>query len=126
MNYGHTRQYTFYYSLPALILICMFAFCVFLGASFGIRSYNTVYEGSERNFIGRTGLTYIATKLRQTDIISASAAAPHELLLTEEIDGQRYTTRIFIKDGALIEAFGRAGEDFGGLSGGHSGGDEFL
>jgi len=76
-------------------------------ASYGLRSYHAITEQVDQNFIGRTSLTYIATKVRQASVSNIEVPAPNMLVLIEEFGGIEHATSIFVIDGQLIETFGR-------------------
>ena len=95
------------YRVPPLILVCLFAICTLIVASYGLSSYHVIREQTEQNFVGRTGLSYIATKIRQTRIVEVQLPESSTLILTEEIGGQLFATKIHYNDGMLTESFGR-------------------
>jgi len=94
------------YRIPELILVCLFAVCTLLAAAYGLNSYHKVQRGTELSFTGRTGLTYVASKMRQSHAVSVDIPNPFTLVLVEETQGQNYATSIFLKDGMLREYFG--------------------
>ena len=97
---------TAHYRLPVLILVCLFALCALATAAYGLKGYQAVQSEIEQNHIKRTGLTYIATKLRQADADEVLIPDSQTLILLEEIGGQIYATSIFFEDGMLMESFG--------------------
>jgi len=76
-------------------------------ASYGLRSYHAISVQAERNFVGRTTLSYIATNIRQARISNVEIPTPDTIVITEEIDGSLFATRIFKREGMLIGSFGR-------------------
>jgi hypothetical protein len=94
------------YRIPSLVLVCIFAVCTLLAASYGLSSYHRIQKEIERNFAGRTGLSYVAAKIRQSRAIAVELPNPHTLVLVEEVEGQRYATSIYLKNGMLMEYFG--------------------
>ena len=103
MNKPHTALYR----IPVLFLISLFAICTLLAASYGMKNYRMIEKASQSNFIGRTGLAYIATKIRQSRAVAVELPDSHTLTLIEMIDDQEYATSIYFKEGMLVESFGR-------------------
>lgn len=104
------KTYTALYRIPTLLLISLFAVCTLLTASYGLNIYHLIQQKAEDNFIDRTGLSYIATKLRQSEAVTIELPDPQTLILIEEIDGQNYATSISFQEGMLRESFGRYGQ----------------
>ena len=100
------KPHTALYRIPVLIVVCLFAVCTMITTAYGLNSYHAIQRKTEQNFVGRTGLTYITGKLRQTEVTDITIPDPHTLVLVEEIDGQAYATSMYYEDGALLEAFG--------------------
>ncbi|MCL1918340.1 MAG: DUF4860 domain-containing protein [Peptococcaceae bacterium] len=94
------------YRIPTLMLVCLFAICTLLAAAYGLNIYHKIQKGTELNFTGRTGLAYVATKMRQSQAVAVEIPNPFTLVLVEDVDGQSYATSIFLKDGVLREYFG--------------------
>ena len=100
------KQNTFHYRLPVLILVCLFALCTLATAAYSLIGYQKIQTEIEQNHVRRTGLTYIATKLRQANADEVLIPDSQTLILLERIDGQIYATSIIFKDGMLKESFG--------------------
>lgn len=96
-----------------LALFCVFAVCALMVVVLGADVYRKGTQEMQRNFDTRTSLSYLSTKLRQTDVHGSIALGELEgtpaLVLTEEIDGVRYHTWIYCRDGSLQEVFTLAG-----------------
>jgi len=103
---GPVKTHAALHSIPKLILVCLFALCTLIAASYGLNSYRNVYYQTENNFVGRTGLVYVATKIRHTNIAEIKLSDPDKLVLIEEIENERFAMSIYVKDGMLVESFG--------------------
>jgi len=102
--------------LMVWILIGLFAvmcmFCVVAGAEV----YRGAVRNAESNADLRTAVSYVAGKVRAWDRQGAVAIEPwamgDALMLTEEIDGEAYTTCIYGWDGGIWEIFAPSESDF--------------
>lgn len=98
------------------LLIGLFAimsmFCVIGGAEV----YRGAVKNADVNANLRTAVSYVAGKVRAWDKRGAVAIQPWEqgkaLALTEEIDGEEYTTCIYGWDGGIWEIFAPSGSVF--------------
>ncbi|MCL1851670.1 MAG: DUF4860 domain-containing protein [Peptococcaceae bacterium] len=107
--YGANPSYAALYRVPTLLLVSLFAISTLIAASYGMKAYQGIVKGAEQNFVGRTGLAYIATKIRQSEAVAVELLENHTLVLIEEIDNQRYATSISLREGMLRESFGAYG-----------------
>ena len=101
--------------LLALLLLCVFAACVLSVLLAGAGTYRRLTERDRASYDSRTATQYLATRIRQADRQGAVSVRAFEgrdaLVLTEEIDGELYETRIYYCDGYLRELFTVAGAD---------------
>ena len=95
-----------HHRLPVLILVCLFVLGVLVTAVYGLKGYQMIQSKVEMNHVGRTGLTYVAAKVRQANASEILIPDSQTLILLEEIDGNMYATSIFVEDGKLMESFG--------------------
>lgn len=98
------KQHTFLYRIPPLLLVCLFAVCTLLVASYGLNTYLAIQKETERTHTSRTGVFYIATKLRQLSACEIEIPAPDTLIIIEQQGEDRYQTRIFLEQHTLKEA----------------------
>ncbi|MCL1790180.1 MAG: DUF4860 domain-containing protein [Peptococcaceae bacterium] len=103
---GSGSNHTALYRIPTVLLVSLFALSTLVAASYGMKNYQVIVKASDKNFVGRTGLSYIATKMRQTKAAVIELPDPHTLVLIEEIEEQYYATHISLRDGMLRESFG--------------------
>ena len=101
--------------LLALLLLCVFAACVLSVLLAGAGTYRKLTARDRASYDSRTATQYLATRIRQADRQGAVSVRAFEgrdaLVLTEEIDGELYETRIYYCDGYLRELFTVAGAD---------------
>lgn len=99
-------------SLLTLLLFAVFAVCVLAVLLTGADAYRHIVRRGQSGYDGRTAAQYLTTRVRQADtsegIRTESFDGLDTLVLTEEIDGQRYETRIYCHDGYLRELFAAA------------------
>ena len=95
--------------LIALVLFGVFAVCVLSVLLTGADVYHRLTVRDREAYARRTGIQYVATKVRQAQAGSAVAVSDFggvdALELYEDIDGERYVTRIYSYDGWLRELF---------------------
>lgn len=95
--------------LFTLALFCVFAVCALLVVVMGADVYQKGVEDMGRNFDSRTSLSYIATKLRQSDlqggISLGSLDGTPALTLTQTVEEVSYRTWIYCDQGSLKEVF---------------------
>ena len=93
--------------LIALVLFGVFAVCVLSVLLTGADVYHRLTVRDREAYARRTGVQYVATKVRQAPAGSAVAVADFggvdALELYEDIDGARYVTRIYSYGGWLRE-----------------------
>jgi len=116
--------------LMVWLLIGLFAvmcmFCVVAGAEV----YRGAVKNAETNADLRTAVSYVAGKVRAWDRQGAVAIEPwaqgNALMLTEEIDGEEYTTCIYGWDGGIWEIFAPSDASFEPEGGQRIAGGEHL
>lgn len=95
--------------LFTLALFCVFAVCSLMVVVMGADVYRKGTREMQDNYDTRTSLSYLSTKLRQTDSLGSITLRELEgtpaLVLGEEIDGTRYLTWIYCREGSLQEVF---------------------
>lgn len=102
--------------LLILLLFGVFAVSVLAVLLSGAGAYRRLTERDDRAYDRRTALQYVATRVRQADRQGAVAVRSFEgcpaLILSEEIEGEVYETRIYHYDGYIRELFVWAEEEF--------------
>lgn len=103
-------------NLLTLILFGVFAACILSVLLTGSDAYRRLTVRDQAAYDRRTCAQYLATKIRQApgpDSISLSSFGDGDaLVLTENIGGEPYVTRIYCHNGWIWELFTPAGEDF--------------
>lgn len=93
-------------SLAVLLAFTLFSLCMMLVLLTGASGYRRLENRGETGFAKQTAAQYISTRFHQgrdpgiEDFYGCDA-----LVLAEEIDGQRYLTRVYCLDGSLMELF---------------------
>jgi hypothetical protein len=100
-------------SLLALLLLGLFAVCILLVLLSGTEIYRGLTERSRTGYESRTAAQYLATRLRQGDaalsVRLADFGGADALVLTQNVDGILYETRVYCSGGYLRELFIREG-----------------
>lgn len=103
-------------TLLVLLLFGVFAVCILVVLLSGADAYRRLSQRDQAGYDERTAGQYLATRVRQADRLGgvdvASFQGVDALILTEEIEGEAYETRVYCYDGYLRELFAAAGEDF--------------
>ena len=101
--------------LLPLVLLSVFAVCVLAVLLTGADAYKALKARAQDGYDGRTAAQYLSTRFRQADAAGAvdveSFGGADALVLSEEIDGARYETRIYCCDGYIRELFAAADSD---------------
>ncbi len=101
--------------LAALLLFSVLTACLLFVLLGGARIYRSVTERGQESFDRRTASQYLATRVRQADaagvLRTERFGGGTALVISEQIDGERYETRIYCHDGWLRELFSEAGYD---------------
>lgn len=98
-----------------LVLFCTFAVSVLMVLMVGASSYNDVTDNMNSNYEDRTGVGYVAEKVRHFDadggIGTGNFNGINSLILTQSIDGREYATYIYYYDGYIRELFTEKNND---------------
>ena len=102
--------------LLILLLFGVFAASVLAVLLSGAGTYRRLSERDDRSYDRRTAAQYVSARVRQADRAGAVSVRTFEgcpaLILSEEIGGESYETRIYHYDGYLRELFASAEGDF--------------
>ena len=102
--------------LLALLLFGVFAVSILSVLLTGAQVYGRLTQRDQDAYNQRTGLQYLATKVRQAQLGSQvrveDFGGEEALVIAEELDGQTYLTRIYCHEGWLWELFTADGEGF--------------
>lgn len=102
--------------LLALLLFGVFAASILSVLLTGAGVYSRLTQRDQRAYDRRTCVQYLATKVRQApsgaQVTVGTFGEGDALILTEDIDGQPYLTRIYCYDGWLRELFSAADDPF--------------
>lgn len=103
-------------SLLALVLFGVFAACILSVLLTGADAYRRLTLRDQVTYDRRTCAQYLATKVRQSGLpggVSVDTFGDGDaLVLSEEIGGETYLTRIYCHDGWLMELFTSAYGEF--------------
>lgn len=103
--------------LFVLALFCVFAFSALVLVSIGANVYQKTVDNMDSNYNGRTAFSYVTEKIRQNDTaeaISVGMLSDHPaVILTQEIEGEKYATYLYENEGYLTELFMQSGLDLG-------------
>lgn len=102
--------------ISLIVILGIFAISCLVLTNIGIKVYQKVVITNDNNFELRTSLSYVGTKIRQTDTQGYPYIAQKDgvnlLVLGEEIDGNVFETLIYFLDGYLYEIYQEAGADY--------------
>ena len=102
--------------LLVLLLFGVFAVSILSVLLSGAGVYRRLVERDDASYDRRTAIHYVATRVRQADRAGSVSVRSFEgcpaLILSEEIEGEVYETRIYHYDGYLRELFVSAEGDF--------------
>lgn len=103
-------------SLLALALFGVFAVCTLSVLLTGADVYRRLTLRDQENYDRRTGAQYLATKVRQSGLPGGVSVGPFgdgdALLLSQDIGGEAYLTRIYCHGGWLMELFSSVQGEF--------------
>ena len=92
-----------------LLVFAVFMVSVLLVLLSGADTVQKLTRRDQRTYQHRTAVQYLTTRVRQSDISGAVAVTEKDgistLVLTEEIEGCAYETRVYCYDGYLREMF---------------------
>ena len=90
-------------------LAALFAVLSMLLVVTGTQAYRNVVQTADGNSQARSVMSYVANKVRSADAAGAVRVQDREgtqsLVLSQDLDGEEYETRIYWYDGALWEQF---------------------
>lgn len=90
----------------ALLVFALFAVCVLLVLLTGARIYRNLVDRGRESYEARTAAQYITTRVRQAESVTVENFEGCEaLVLSQQIDGETYLTRVYCLDGTLWELF---------------------
>ncbi|WP_019850139.1 DUF4860 domain-containing protein [Desulfitobacterium sp. PCE1] len=109
----HNRSLDFIFILA---LLCVFAFGSLIAVILGANIYKGIKENMDSNFEFRTPLSYIGTKVRQSDVIDSIRIVEKEgvdaLVLEQPEGGEICQTWIYEYQGSLYEVYIEKGTPF--------------
>lgn len=88
-----------------LVIFAVFMVCVLFVLLSGADTVQRLTDRDQRTYDHRTAVQYIATRVHQADRSGAVSVEDATLVLTEEINGQLYQTRVYCHEGYLREMF---------------------
>jgi len=90
--------------LLALMVLLVFSLCIVVVLLTGTQVYRRLLDKGEAGFVGRTGVRYITTRVRQARGVAVEDFGGRTaLVFPEEIDGERYRTLLYWYDGYVYE-----------------------
>lgn len=99
-------------SLMALLLFAVFAVSILSVLLAGTQVYRRITERDAAAYAHRTAVQYLSTKVRQSDASGMVGVedfcGTDALVLTEDLDGEVFLTRIYCHNGYLYELFSPA------------------
>ena len=110
----HTEKTGTLPQMTATVLLVLLAACLLLVLLGGAAVYVRVTRRTELAHDCRTGIQYIATRVRQAqgEVETVPFGQGQALALTQTVDGTEYWTRIYCHDGYLMELFTEKDGDF--------------
>ena len=103
--------------LFTMLLFFVCVLCALFTVLIGGKVYENINRRIEENYSGQVVLNYVANKVRQGDEAGSVAVRTIEdtpvLELSKEINGSRYVTWIYYREGAVRELFTNEGSGLG-------------
>lgn len=103
-------------TIAALLLFAVFAVGVFSVLLGGVKLYRALVQRDENAYDTRTCSQYLLSKLRQSptpDAVSVSQFGNADaLVITQDIEGDAFVTRIYCHNGWLMELYSIADAEF--------------
>ncbi len=103
--------------LFTMLLFLVFVLCALFTVLIGGKVYENINSRIQENYSGQVILNYVANKVRQGDQRGSVAVKTIEdtpvLELSQEIEGRKFITWIYYKDGAVRELFTNEGSGLG-------------
>lgn len=116
-----SKQNGLIHFLSIVTILGIFLITSLILTNAGMASYKNIVLANNNNFELRTSLSYIATKVRQTDSIGSVNILDLDgqtvLMLKEEINGEGYETCIYHYNGYIYELFQSEGMEYDFTSG---------
>lgn len=104
-----------------VVLLFIFAVSALVVTLFATKVYEGTVDNSFRNDSVRTSLSYITEKIHASDkggnVEIGTFDGCDSLIIYDEINGEKYATYIYVKDGNLKELFAKADTDFSAENG---------
>lgn len=95
--------------LFTMLLFLILTICAVVTVTFGTRVYRNIDSRMNENFSSTTSLSYISNKIKQSDERNAISVETIQntkvLKIEQEIEGNKYVTRIYYFKGKLKELF---------------------
>lgn len=95
--------------LMALVLFLIFSICILAVLLSAAEAYQRLNERNALSGDERTSMLFLSTKIRQYDTSGSIRADEFDgasaLILTEELDGERFKTVLYCHEGYLYELF---------------------
>lgn len=96
-------------SLAALLLLVVFAACVLMVLFFGADAYSRLTQRDQVSYNSRTGIQYIATRVRQGDSLGNVTTEKFNGVDALVLDADaEYVTRLYCYGGSLRELYAEA------------------
>lgn len=99
-----------------LIVLGVFAVSALILVNAGVTVYKNIVLNNAANFKLRTSLSYVATRIRQSDTKGSIYLTDKEgtsvLTLEEEIEGVVYETLVYFYNGNLYELYQEKGTEY--------------
>lgn len=103
--------------LFTMLLFLVFVLCALFTVLIGGKVYENINSRIEENYSGQVVLNYVANKVRQGDRAGSVSVKTIEdtsvLELSQEINGRKFVTWIYYRDGAVRELFTNEGSGLG-------------
>ena len=110
----HTANKHSLSSTATLLLLAIFALCLLWTLLHGAGVYARLIARDQKAHEHRTGIQYVATKVRQapSGLELDSFGSGDALIIPQVINDTTYSTRIYCHEGWLMELFGERGAAF--------------
>ena len=103
-------------AFAALMVFALFTACALCVLLSGVGAYRRLVHDGQEHYARRTMTQYIAARVQQSGAGACVAAEPFgagdALVISEEIDGETYLTRVYSYDGWLMELFAHESGEF--------------
>lgn len=101
--------------IMALLLFAVFAVCVLIVLLNGANVYNRLVKRDKYSYDSRTAAQYFITRVRQADSLDGIRIEDFDgndaLILSDDIDGEIYETRVYFYDGYIRELYTLSGSE---------------